>query len=352
MADPAGSGRFGTLAPVSARRLACALLVAALLPAACGQDGSPTVAAPSTTPTTATTTAPTAPPTTPSTAPPLPWPALPTDGVARAVTTPSGLVLPVRAANPDGTYSVQTPCAEVATVSGTPVSGAHVVLDPGHGGDEPGAVGPNGLAERDLNLAIALRAAEILRSQGATVVLTRDRDVRMTLSTRGELTTALHPMAFVSIHHNAAPDGPSPIPGTEVYFQVASPGSRRLAGLLVEEIRAFLTPFGVPWVSDAVNGARARIRADGTDHYGMLRRTAGVDAVLSEAAFISNPPEAELFARADVQEGEAQAMARAIVRFLLGESAAEAAYDPNPPSTVPAGGPGGGSSGCVDPPLS
>ena len=80
--------------------------------------------------------------------------------------TPTGLTLPVLADRGDGTYEVQTPCSETAVVTGTPLSGAHIVLDPGHGGDEPGAVGPNGLAEKELNLAVAGLVAEALRAQG------------------------------------------------------------------------------------------------------------------------------------------------------------------------------------------
>ena len=64
-----------------------------------------------------------------------------TDGVARAVRTASGVVLPVTATNPDGTFGVDTPCSNHATVSGTPIAGANVVLDPGHGGNETGAIG-------------------------------------------------------------------------------------------------------------------------------------------------------------------------------------------------------------------
>jgi len=277
---------------------------------------------------------------------------LPTGGPARAVVTPTGLTLPVLADRGDGTYEVQTPCSNTAIVTGTPLSGAHIVLDPGHGGDEPGAVGPNGLAEKDLNLSVARLVADALRAQGATVVLTRDQDVRLTLSTRALIATNLAPIAFVSIHHNAEPDGPSAGPGTEVYFQVASDPSRRLAGLLVEEVRAALSLLPAQWTSDVPNGAVARISArDGGDFYGILRRGGATTTVLSEAAYLSNPSEADLLARPEVQQVEAEAIARGIERFQRGEAAADAAYAPGGPLTQPSGGPGGGSSGCVDPAL-
>ena len=59
---------------------------------------------------------------------------------------------------------MQTPCDNRATVTGTPLGGADIVLDPGHGGDEPGAVGPNGLVEKELNLAVAQLVADALRA--------------------------------------------------------------------------------------------------------------------------------------------------------------------------------------------
>ena len=285
--------------------------------------------------------------------PPSPWGPVPVAATAGAVETASGQVLPVVAARPDGSFDVRTPCDAIGVVGGQVLTGAHVVLDPGHGGEEPGAVGANGLLESNLNLDVAQRVADILREQGATVVLTRVADVRVTVATRAALAVALAPEAFVSIHHNAAPEGPSTIPGTEAYFQVASPESRRLTGLLVEEVRAALTPFAVAWSSDADNGAKARVRAadPAEDYYGVLRRSAGVPAALVEAAYLSNPPEAELLARPDVVQAEAEAIARALLRFHLGEVAGEAAFSTAPPSTGGSGSSGGTSDGCVDPPL-
>jgi N-acetylmuramoyl-L-alanine amidase len=166
----------------------------------------------------------------------------------RAVRTPSGLVLPVIGGEA-GAWEVMTPCAATAVVGGEPVLGAHVVLDPGHGGNEPGAVGPSGLREADVNLDIALRVRDLLQAEGTDVVLTRDRDIRLTLATRAAIARATSPLAFVSIHHNAAPVGRTPVPGSELYHQLASPESRRLAGLLWEELQAHLSPYGDDWAA-------------------------------------------------------------------------------------------------------
>jgi len=264
------------------------------------------------------------------------------------VVTPAGVVLPVTGGG-DGAYAVSTPCARQATVAGTPLSRAHVVLDPGHGGDEPGAVGPGGLTEAPVNLAIAQETKRLLEASGATVVLTRSADYRIALRTRAAIATALEPLAFVSIHHNAEPDGPWPGPGAETYYQIANDASKRLAGLLWEEQVAALAPFGADWMADTDAGAKYRPASDGGDYYGILRRSAGIDAVLSEAAFISNGSEEALLATSAFQLAEAGAIARAIARFVATDDPGSGFTEPYP-RTTPAG-PGGGVDDCVDPPL-
>lgn len=144
---------------------------------------------------------------------------LPTAG-AGAVRTESGLVLPIVGGD-DEAPEVLTPCARTQVEVGDEiVAGAHVVLDPGHGGRETGAVGPNGIVEKELNLDVARRIARDLEALGATVVLTRTDDTRVTLRTRAEIARALRPLLFVSIHHNGGPTVPSDLPGTQVYHQV------------------------------------------------------------------------------------------------------------------------------------
>ncbi|MDP8988265.1 MAG: N-acetylmuramoyl-L-alanine amidase, partial [Actinomycetota bacterium] len=284
----------------------------------------------------------------PAPLPPLP-PAAPGDEV-RALVTGTGVVVPVLARR-GGALLVRTPCAREAVVAGgTPLFGATVVLDPGHGGVERGAVGVNGLTEAAVNLAVAELTRDLLEAAGATVVLTRTADYRVALGPRAEIATNLQPRAFVSIHHNAEADGPAPRPGTETYFQIASPESRRLAGILYEELVATFSRFeGVPWQADTDAGAKYRPNARGGDYYGILRRSAGVPAVLSEALFLSNPAEAALLARPEVQRAEAEAIARAVARFLTSDDPGSGFVEPYP--RTERAGPGGGTQGCEDPPL-
>ena len=210
-------------------------------------------------------------------------------------------------------------------------------------------MGPTGLQEKEVNLQVAEEVARRLEATGATVVLTRTADYRIALRSRAAVATGLQPLAFVSVHHNADPDGPFERPGSETYYQIADPESRRLAGLLHEELIGSLSMFEADWVGDTDAGAKYRPASDGGDYYGILRRTAGVPAVLAEAAFISNPTEEALLRTPAFRAAEAEAIARAVIRFVATDDPGSGFTEPYP-RTVPAG-PGGGIEGCVDPPL-
>ena len=325
---------------------AFAVIAAGVLVAACAGGDEPsfdgaaaTTAAPSTTTT--------AVPATTTTAPPPPPPLV---GVrAPVVVSPRGIVLPVVGPDPGG-VRVGTPCGSTAVLAaGTPVNGAEVVLDAGHGGDEPGAIGPNKLTEKASNFAVTQQARSTLEAAGVSVVLTRTGDYRMTLGARTRIALALKARAFVSVHHNGDPDGPRETPGSETYYQVRSADSKRLAGLLYEEIFKAMRQYQVAWVGDTDAGAKYRLNTRGGDYYGIIRQAAGVPTSLVELAFITNGPEAELLARPDVQAVEGRAVASGILRYLRSADPGSGYTEPYP-RTTPAG-PGGGSAGCQDPAL-
>ena len=265
--------------------------------------------------------------------------------------TPSGWLTPVLGSAEGGGWRIWTPCGQEAEqIDGEYLSTVDIVLDPGHGGSEPGAVGPNDLREADLNLQVAERAAAALRAAGFTVVLTRDRDVRLPIVTRGEIALALDPIAFISIHHNAGIDAPSSGPGTEMYHQIDVPDSKRLAGLLYEESVEALEQFPVAWVSMSDAGAMVRPNSEGGDYYGVLRRPAGVPSVLAEFAYISNGPEAELLTRADAQDALAGSVASAVQRFSTTDDPGSGFTDePIFRRFGPSGA--GQTEGCQDPDL-
>ena len=331
------------------RRALSVGLVLGLTVAACAGDDEPVLDGASGDVTTSSSTAAApVPEATTTTAAPIVWPSAVGDGGAKAIVTPAGLVLAVTGRSGDQ-FVVRTPCGASATVPGTPLTGANVVLDPGHGGSETGAVGPAGTLEKAVNLAVAEKAKARLEALGATVVLTRTADYRITLASRAAIATALRPQVFVSVHHNAEPDGPNDGPGAETYYQRSSADSKRAAGLVWEELARAFAPYDIAWVADTDHGAKYRPANDGGDYYGILRRTAGTPAVLSEAAFITNAPEEALLADPAFQDVEAEALTKAIVRFVTTQDPGAGFVEPYP-RTTPAG-PGGGPDGCVDPAL-
>ena len=105
-----------------------------------------------------------------------------------------------------------------------------IVIDPGHGGHDAGAVGPGGLQEKELSLDIARRVAALLQEElGVRVVLTRGKDQFVGLRERTALANRERADLFLSIHVNAAPDGAAT--GTETYFlsNEATDGAARRA---------------------------------------------------------------------------------------------------------------------------
>ncbi len=299
--------------------------------------------------TTTTTAAPT--PTPPPTSTPPPPQAF-TGPVPKAVLTSTGITAPVVGQEGDALL-VGTPCGNSTPIrSGTPVDGV-VVLDAGHGGVEPGAVGPNGLTERELNLAVTGFVRQHLEANKVGVVLTRNEQYRITIDARAKIVSAIKPRAFVSIHFNAEPDGPREGPGAETYYQTkgsSAAESKRLSGLVYEEtVRALSQYPGIAWVADRDAGTKYRTSSSGDDYYGILRKTQGTPASLAELGFISNPPEAELYARADVQKVMGEAVGNGILRFLRSKDPGSGFVEPYP-REAPAGG-GGGRSNCTDPPL-
>jgi N-acetylmuramoyl-L-alanine amidase len=275
----------------------------------------------------------------------------PDPAAAKAVTTAAGIVVPVISRAGDG-WTVRTPCNATAAVNqgraksaGSPV----VVLDPGHGGAEPGAVSPSGLAEKGVNLEVARHAQAALQEAGVATLLTRTGDYEVALPTRSEIARSVDPKAFVSIHHNAEPDGPRDGPGAETYYQIGSADSKRLAGLVYEEVVKAMSQYMVAWVADRDAGAKYRPGSNG-DYYAMLRQPGKVVSVLAELAFISNPSEAELIARPDVQKVEGNAVARGIIRYLTTKDPGSGFTEPYP-RVDPPGGPGGPGRACRDPQL-
>ncbi len=268
------------------------------------------------------------------------------DGV---IISPRGVVLPVIGRHPDGGWRALTPCSnEVTITDGERVETVDFVLDPGHGGSEGGASGPSGATEKALNLRIAEIVEWYLEEAGYSVLLTRRTDIRIPLKSRAAIANALNPDAFVSIHHNGGATRPQPTPGTEMFVDAGNPESRRLGGILFEEVIDGLSGYSAKWVGTWRNGVSARLNSDGADLYGIHRYTPDIVSVITEAGYLSNASEEQLFTTNEVQWAHGKAIAVGLMRWKTtsdaGSGFLEDFTDDSSSGT-------GGYDGCEDPAL-
>ena len=198
-------------------------------------------------------------------------------------------------------------------------AGKVILLDPGHGGGETGAVSPfNGVPEKTINLDVALRLQALLEAQGARVLLTRSADgralppaqeralpagerLRLDLAYRSFLANSQGVDLFVSVHSNANPEPGHH--GTEVYYSADNRnagGSLALAGLVQAQL------------------LRALGRHDGgvkADIFCVTRFTEA-PAVLAELAYLNDPEESALLASPAFRQKAAEALAAAAAQFF------------------------------------
>lgn len=218
-----------------------------------------------------------------------------------------------------------------------------IVLDPGHGGVEAGAIGPSGLKEKDLTLDLARRLKSLLERQGVTVVLTRDDDRVLPLDDRTAIANHNRAMLFISIHLNASKSKTAV--GAETYFlsiTATDAEARTLAGL---ENKAYEAPeAAVPASPGSPPGRDLELilwdlaqnsflaessrlaeaiqtqlnAATGVRDRGVRQAPfrvlmgATMPAILIEAGFISNPDEEARFKDDAYKDKVADAIARAV----------------------------------------
>jgi len=263
------------------------------------------------------------------------------------IESPTGVVVPIQGGEP-GNWDVTTPCGNSERLTqGKLIERARVVIDPGHGGSESGSVSGS-LLEKNVNLDVAELVVEKLRSLGLTAQLTRAADYRLPIRTRAAIATALAPDVFLSLHHNGGATRASTRPGTEVFYAQGRPESRRLAAIMYEEMVDAASRFNAQWVSTVSEGASLRLREDGMDLYGIHRYSPGVESIITEFLYLSNPSEGALMRRVDVVDAEAQAIVDGLLRWWFssdeGTSLGRVFTDSSSSGT-------GGFDGCVDPTL-
>lgn len=184
-----------------------------------------------------------------------------------------------------------------------------VVIDAGHGGNDPGKIGVDGCKEKDVNLQIALCLKAQLQARGVTVILTRDADACLaTDGATNKKTSDMHNRVsiinqagadyMISIHQNSYPE-PS-ISGPQVFFYSSSEQSKQLATGIQEQLIQSLKP------------EKKREIKPGDELY--ILKNSACPAVIVECGFLSNPAECESLQQPAYQQAVAVAIARAVMR--------------------------------------
>lgn len=182
------------------------------------------------------------------------------------------------------------------------LTGKRIAVDAGHGGRDVGAISPvYGLVEKDVNLAVVQRLAELLTGAGATVILTREGDAYPDLWERARIAGERRGDVFVSVHHNSGIDLSETARGTETYYKAGSDASRAL-GLAVQS--AVVSALGT-----VDRGARPN------PGYVVLKEAA-VPAVLVEVAFLSHPEEEELIKEAWFRNRAAEGIFNGLLKYF------------------------------------
>ena len=250
-----------------------------------------------------------------------------------------------------GAWRVLTPCAHTVVVAhGQLIPTVDVIIDPGHGGSESGAVA-YGLREADVNLTVARAVQQDLQHMHISAALTRTADYRLPIPTRAAIVNDDHPKLFVSIHHNSGDAAPHQGPGTEVYYQHASSRAQRLAGLIWQHLFAALDAFQANWVGSGDAGAIYRLDQNQNDYYGVLRLVPNTPAVLVEASYLDEPTEAALLRTHTFIAAEATGISTGIRDYLQTREPGSGFRTPYQRTFADNGGGGGTYVGCVDPPL-
>jgi N-acetylmuramoyl-L-alanine amidase len=230
------------------------------------------------------------------------------------------------------------------------IAGKVLVLDPGHGGHDPGAVGKRGLQEKDVVLDIALKVREILLKEGnIEVVLTRDKDVFIPLPERSLVALQHKADLFVSIHANASPNRGAR--GIETYLQnwtneeeanrVAARenyiSEKRMKELMAQykndDVGKILTDLNrdykrdesiaiAHYVQNSLYSNVAKVHAKTVDlgvkqaMFFVLMGASMPPSILAEVSFISNPVEEKLLANNSYRRLIAESIAAGVLIYF------------------------------------
>lgn len=173
-----------------------------------------------------------------------------------------------------------------------------ICIDPGHGGADPGAVGPTGLKEKDVNLAVAKQVAALLKPI-ANVKLTRTTDIAVSLKDRAHISNAWGADYFISLHANSFTS--RTVGGVETWAYAPGGQGEKLAKAVQAEL--------VKATGFANRGIKFNSR------FAVLRDTKA-PAILTETGFISNPTEEKLLRDPAFQAKVAKTIAQGVANHL------------------------------------
>jgi N-acetylmuramoyl-L-alanine amidase len=200
---------------------------------------------------------------------------------------------------PDRTSPVLPPATSnpPTPFPGVPNGRIIVVVDPGHGGPDPGAIGIGGLRETDIVLPIAQQVATLLEQQGIQAVLTRTGEYDLDLPPRVAMAQRMNANLFVSIHANSISLSRPDVNGLETYYYS---NGQRLARTIHNSILQSLD---------------IRDRGVRTARFYVLRRTS-MPSVLVEVGFVTGREDAAKLSDPTYRSQMAQAIARGILQYL------------------------------------
>lgn len=224
-----------------------------------------------------------------------------------------------------------------------------VVIDPGHGGRDPGTQSASGIAEKDLALQIAVKLRQALEAAGVRVELTRSDDRFLSLAERTAIANQAHADLFISVHLNSSPD--TSTTGIETYYlnNTTDRATIRLARMENSAAAGGLAS-GEPNLHYILTDLRQGDKANEAESLSRMIEVEAVDAtiaamgarvnnlgarsgpfyvlvgaempsVLVECGFLSNPGEAARLSEGSYQAGLAEGIARAVTNYLNGDLA-------------------------------
>lgn len=206
----------------------------------------------------------------------------------------NGHLLTISAGAP---VSITPPTGFMPAGSSSAPAGTLIVLDAGHGGKDPGAMGRDGMDEKEINLDIIKRADVLLRAAGFTTLLTRNNDTAVALYDRPAKANNSNGTLFISVHCNSY--SAQSAKGTEIFYH--TPQSSKLARTIHDAVQEKL--------------GRSDRGVDSSQKFVVISQT-NMPSTLVEVAFISNPEEEALLNSDAFRQRAADGIFLGIKRYM------------------------------------